>query len=301
MTLKVSIGIPAYNEGQNIANLLDHLLAQKLPDDIKLEEIIIVASGCTDNTVNIVKEYRKKNPVVKLIEEKERGGQASATNLIIDSASGEILVLGCADTLPTSEALAHLVKPLENTSTGATVGRALPVNDPETLWGYIAHVAYRWLYSSEILMVDQEGLCAIRKDLLGELPLHAIAVEHYIDAMVKSKGYKVVYVPDAITNTKQPSNLRDFINQRRRNNVLHLQQEASGIPAPHISPTKMVPLIFRSMEPNPKKLFWLMVMVTLWGYTYIIGQVDYRRGRSHKNWKTITSTKSFTTPKEVGL
>ncbi len=295
--LTVSIGIPAYNEEKNIANLLDHLLAQKLPEDVRLEEIIIVASGCTDNTVNIVQEYQTKNPVVKLAIEKERGGQASATNLILDNAHGEILVIGCADTLPMPEAVSHLVKPFEDdTSVGAVVGRAVPVNDPETLWGYIAQVSYRWLYSPQILMVDQEGLSALRKELLERLPLNAIAVEHYIDAMVRNKGYKVLHAPDAITYTKQPGNLHDFMSQRRRNTVLHLQQEASGISAPHISPSLMLPLIFRSLEPNPKKISWLAIMVILWGFAYVMGWIDFKTGHSHKNWEMIASTKTLASP-----
>jgi biofilm PGA synthesis N-glycosyltransferase PgaC len=295
MTLTVSIGYPAYNEEQNIANLLDHSLAQELPEDIQLKEIIVVASGCTDNTVSIVRECQRRNPIVKLITESEREGQASATNLILDNAHADIIIIGCADTEPTTEAVAHLVKPLkEDPSIGAVVGRAVPVNDPKTLWGYIAHLAYRWLYIPQMLMVDQEGLSAIRKDLIDKLPLSAIAVEHYIDGMVRSKGYKVVHAPDAITNTKQPDNLHDFMNQRRRNTVLHMQQRESGIPAPHIALSELLLLFFRSLEPNPRKLLWLTVMVSLWEFTYIQGWIDFKIGRSHKNWKMITSTKTLT-------
>ena len=50
MTLTLSIGIPAYNEEKNMANLLDHLLAQVMPDGVELKEIIIVSSACTDGT-----------------------------------------------------------------------------------------------------------------------------------------------------------------------------------------------------------------------------------------------------------
>ncbi|MFH0847735.1 MAG: glycosyltransferase [Chloroflexota bacterium] len=297
MTLNVSVCIPAYNEERNMANLLNHLLAQKLPQDIRLEEIIIVSSGSTDRTEDIVREYEQGSHIIKLITEKERSGQASATNLILDNARGDVLVIGCADTEPTSEAILHLIKALiDDPTVGAVVGRAVPINDPETLWGYMAHVAYRWLYEPEILMVDQEGLSAIRKNLIDRLPPHAIAVEHYIDAMVRRKGFRVIHAPDAITYTKQPDNLRDFISQRRRNSVLHLQQEKNGIPAPHISPSVVLPLILRSPKRNPRKLLWLGLMVILFGFTYAWGWIDFKMGYLHNNWKMITSTKSLTSP-----
>src|SRR5579863_3055303 len=48
-----SIGIMAYNEEANIASTLQAVLAQTGPSII-INEVIVVASGCTDRTVPIV-------------------------------------------------------------------------------------------------------------------------------------------------------------------------------------------------------------------------------------------------------
>ncbi|MBI4286109.1 MAG: glycosyltransferase [Chloroflexi bacterium] len=295
MTLTVSIGYPAYNEEQNIANLLDSLLAQKLPDDVQLEEIIIVASGCRDSTVDIVKEYQQRNPVIRLFVEEMRRGLASAQNIILENARGEILITGCSDTQLEEHTIARLVEPLRrDQSVGAVVGKAVPLNNSKTLWGYIAHKSYEWNYQPEYLMVDFEGHTAMRKTLLGPMPLHAVYTERIADVMIRSKGYQVVHAPQAITYMKEPDNLNDFLKQKRRNIYMHLQQRREDIPAPHISLRKVIPTALRSIEPNPKKLLWLSTMLVLWGYSYILGWLDYKRKVSHlKVWREIPSSKGL--------
>src|SRR5690242_15451877 len=78
--LSCSIGIMAYNEEANIAHLLKALLAQQTVHcDIK--EIIVLASGCKDNTEGIVRAFCHQHPHIKLIVQPRREGKASAINL----------------------------------------------------------------------------------------------------------------------------------------------------------------------------------------------------------------------------
>ena len=53
--LRISIGIPAYNEGGNIARLLRSVLGQKKRELI--DEIIVISDGSSDNTVSEVKTF----------------------------------------------------------------------------------------------------------------------------------------------------------------------------------------------------------------------------------------------------
>ena len=103
----VSIGVMAYNEESNVGRLLEHLSGASAPD-AEIAEIIVVSSGSTDGTDGIVEEWEKKDPRVRLIREEERRGKASAINLFLSEARGDILILESADTLP-DELLMHLV------------------------------------------------------------------------------------------------------------------------------------------------------------------------------------------------
>ena len=56
--LKVTVGIPCYNESKNILKCLDSITSQS--DIFQDIEVLIVDDGSTDNTVKIIKNYIKK-------------------------------------------------------------------------------------------------------------------------------------------------------------------------------------------------------------------------------------------------
>ena len=60
-TLSCSIGVMAYNEERNIGRLLTALLAQQT-SKCQIDEILVLASGCTDSTVDIVSGYCLTDP-----------------------------------------------------------------------------------------------------------------------------------------------------------------------------------------------------------------------------------------------
>ena len=88
------IGIPAYNEQENIKNLLDDLAKQDYAG-VALKQIIIASDGSTDQTAEIVRSY--PNPKIKLIDNSDRRGVAARQNQIIDRTSTDVLVLLDAD------------------------------------------------------------------------------------------------------------------------------------------------------------------------------------------------------------
>lgn len=77
----LSVGIPAYNEEKNIGNLLKTIIDQKQLS-YKIESVYVICDGCTDKTVEIVEGFSKKHNFVKAIEKNDRGGKASASNMI---------------------------------------------------------------------------------------------------------------------------------------------------------------------------------------------------------------------------
>jgi glycosyltransferase involved in cell wall biosynthesis len=57
--LKLSVVVCAYNEEKSIGPLLENLMCQRTPPEVNDREIIVVASGCTDATVQVVKQQIK--------------------------------------------------------------------------------------------------------------------------------------------------------------------------------------------------------------------------------------------------
>ncbi|MCR4903454.1 MAG: glycosyltransferase [Butyrivibrio sp.] len=88
---KVSIIVPVYNTAEYLKRSMDALVGQSLEDI----EIIIVNDGSTDSSMDILNEYAERFPKKVRIIVKENGGQGSARNLGIKSATGDYI--GFAD------------------------------------------------------------------------------------------------------------------------------------------------------------------------------------------------------------
>jgi len=83
----------AFNEGANVAAALRSLLAQEGPHLSRLG-VTVVASGCTDDTVERARRASAGDPRVRILEQPRREGKASAVTAFLESASGaEVLVL----------------------------------------------------------------------------------------------------------------------------------------------------------------------------------------------------------------
>lgn len=84
---KISVIVPCYNVEKYLANCLDSLIAAKVPS----MEIILVNDGSTDNTLNIIKKYKKEHSDLFKIIDKKNGGLSSARNAGIEASTGTYL------------------------------------------------------------------------------------------------------------------------------------------------------------------------------------------------------------------
>lgn len=83
----VSIIIPIYNTDKYIEECLDSVLNQTL----KQIEVICVDDKSTDNSLNILKKYQKKDKRLKIIENNENKGQAICRNIAMNISKGKYL------------------------------------------------------------------------------------------------------------------------------------------------------------------------------------------------------------------
>ncbi len=95
---KLSIVIPAYNEGKTIHFILDKVKQVTLLNNIE-KEIIIVNDCSNDNTVDAVENYRKSNPELNIIfySHEVNQGKGAALHTGISKASGDVLIIQDAD------------------------------------------------------------------------------------------------------------------------------------------------------------------------------------------------------------
>lgn len=219
----VSVGVMAYNEEANIGALLDSLLEQT-QEKIKIEEIFVVASGCTDRTVPIVCSYLDKDERIKLIEQIQRQGKASAINLFLEQAKGDVLILESADTLPLPDTCEKLVAPFFKPEIGMSGAHPIPLNNPHNFVGYAAHFLWR-LHHKLAQHQPKLGEMVAFRNVVPQIPADTAVDEASIEAIITQQGMELTYAGNALVLNKGPDTLNDFLKQRRRiaNGHLHLQ------------------------------------------------------------------------------
>ena len=146
--IKITIGIPVYNQEELIIRALDSIPKR---DDI---EIIVVDDGSEDGTWDKLIEYRKKYPenLVLLYNEKNKG-VGYTVNKIYDNAKGEYITLLGSDDYFYTDNLEEVIKQLDGTD---MIYYDLQINNGE-IW--------------QVTQETKETICGsvkfIRKDFIG--------------------------------------------------------------------------------------------------------------------------------------
>lgn len=287
--LKCSLGIMAHNEEKNIAKAIDAAIGQKIISGI-VQEIIVIASGCTDNTVNIVHKF----PSVKVLIQERREGKASAINLFIKEANGDILILQNADNIPQENAYEFLIKPFLNPNTGMTGAHPIPINPRNNFIGFVAHLQWQIHHNLNKKSVKLGELIAFR-NVVKHIPENTAVDEISLEAEIKKQGLNLVYAPNAIVINKGPETVKDFLKQRRRIFAGHLQVKKSlDYEASSMNPRRAFVLTFKEFINDPKHLFWILGAVFLEILGRLLGIYDfYIKKKNPVIWDMIESTKQL--------
>jgi len=214
---KISIGIPSYNEQNNIVSLLYSIL-DNLNEGIFVTEVII-SDDSTDSTPQLVEQFIEKKPSlnVRLYHHNERRGAAAAWNEIFAEAKEDIILLLDADTIIDRNCVKQLVAPIEG-QIGLCASNQRPVQTPNTISRAAAFVS-DWLRSvrkRELSRYTVMGRSlSIRSGIAKQIriPQNLIAIDLYLECCVMEKGFNVIYNDNAVTYFSPPTSMADFASQ----------------------------------------------------------------------------------------
>lgn len=295
--IRCTVGVFAHNEAANVRRTLHALLAQQLVT-VEMTEIIVVASGCTDGTVELAEEVASTYPIVTVDVETIRRGKAAAIRRLTKMARGDIVVLVGGDTLPSPTAIEHLVGPFADPKVGMTGGRVIPLNAPTKFLGFSVQMLWHVHHQLALRRPKLGELVAFRN--VVDIPEDTSTDEPAIEALITAKGYRLAYASNALVYNRGPENFAEFLHQRRR--VFAGQVRIAlryGYLTSSLQVRHAIPLIAEALRSYPRFSAWILGTMTIELFARLLGLCDAVLGQEAVVWRQITSSKKVVKASEA--
>ena len=200
---KLSILIPAYNEGKTIAKILDEVLKTSIAGAEK--EIIVVDDGSTDSTKGVLATYGKKRiKGLKIVHHGKNKGKGAAIKTGIAHATGDIILIQDADLEYHPREYPKLLNPLLDKRAKVVYGSRIEAIKRNLGQMYFLHyIGNRFLSLAASILYGQAisdmetGYKAFRREVIVGMPLRSrrFDIEPELTAKICRRGYSIVEVP----------------------------------------------------------------------------------------------------------
>jgi biofilm PGA synthesis N-glycosyltransferase PgaC len=194
ITPHVSVVIACHNEARHIEARLRNLLECDYPPH-RLE-IILISDGSTDLTAEVARRFARGR--VRVFAYERQMGKATALNVGVEMAGGEVIVFADARQHFEARAIRELVANFADLTVGAVSGELLldggaAVGESVSLyWRY-----EKWIRKNEGRFDSVIGatgaIYAIRKSLWQPLPPMTILDDVYTPMQIAISGHRVVF------------------------------------------------------------------------------------------------------------
>jgi hypothetical protein len=267
-----------------------------------IDEIIVIVSGSTDNTEEIVRAASLVDPRIRVVVESMKSGKIYSVIHFLELAVNEICVIACSDVVADERCFDNLFRPfLEDLNVGMTGPRVLPyvpagrsslaIKMHCELWEMHHQIALRHPKLGEIVMV-RKGFVIIPPHVAG-------CDEVMLESAVCLNGGTLSYVPEAIVHNFGPSDIVDYFEHRRRIHAQHLvARRELGYETATVSARRLVMPLLRSMARQPRKFGLFVILIAIESKSRLRARSDANKGIRNMSWVPSKSARTELTRME---
>jgi glycosyltransferase involved in cell wall biosynthesis len=191
----LTVSLPAYNEAENIARMIEMVRSKVGPlvDDL---EIIVVNDGSADDTGRIVERIGQTDPRVRLIEHPVNLGYGAAVRDAVWAASKELIFFTDSDLQFDSAELARFLPLLAKAD--MVIGYRQARSDPwyRTFFGH----GWSWLVNLLFGYVARDVDCAFKlfkREVIDTIHVESGGAMFSAEFLVRAKqaGFRIIEQP----------------------------------------------------------------------------------------------------------
>ncbi|MEK6825579.1 MAG: glycosyltransferase family 2 protein [Nanoarchaeota archaeon] len=297
----IDIIITSYNEPQSTLGVVKAFLNQaKGRKDIRITVV-----DPFPEVKKFLKKHVKDKRFVFFLDPGE--GKAYALNLLFQEYASQdtndLFILTDGDVIISKSIIKSIETAFEEQNLGCITGKPVPLDDPNTKYGWWAHLAFRGidrarqeLFRKRKFFECSGYLFAIRKGVITDFPLET-SEDSIIPYLFWKKGFSTGYVPEAEVSVKNPSNWKDWLAQKIRNIKAH---ENLNKIAPDLPRTKSFfnevkwGIFFAIRQPRTlKQLWWTIELYFARLYLYYKAFKELRKKQAYQDgWRGQATTES---------
>jgi dolichol-phosphate mannosyltransferase len=189
--VELSLVVPAYNERENLAPLLDEITSALAG---RTYEVIVVDDGSTDGTLDALKALRARHPQLRIIAFERNAGQTAAFAAGFRAARAPVVITLDADLQNDPADIPRLVEALR--ASGATAVAGFRATRRDTPWKRLqSRIAngVRNRLNGEVIRDTGCSLKAFRTDAVRALPLFG-GMHRFLPTLIKMQGGTVTEI-----------------------------------------------------------------------------------------------------------
>lgn len=207
VNLNIVVGIPAYNEEQNIAKII-----------VKIKEITDKIIVCNDGSTDLTSEIARKLGVIVITHEKNQGYGAAIRSIFLKAKEieADVLVTFDADGQHRVEDISKVLNPIKEEKADIVIGSRFLSEELSDIPDYrklgikvITKITNASI--KEKITDSQSGFRAYNKKILSEIIPSETGMGVSTELLIKAsnKGYKITEIPikilyDGNTSTHNP-------------------------------------------------------------------------------------------------